>query len=301
MPSSPRRRRPRLTATSRIRRARPAARPAPPPAPAAPAAPPPLPPAPPARRAARGLLLPVAVLLVGLAALGTLWIASRSLAATEAQLTLTAQSQAAQRFTEAVGQLGSAKADIRLGAIYGLDSLIRDSAKDAARSVEVLTAFVRSRAPIEHCAGDTAQALQRPAEDVQAAITVIARRGSVSGDRLNLSRACLAGADLTQAHLDRADLTGTDLSRANLARARLRSADLSDGVLVQTDLTGADLRREEGADAWTTRLRQANLTGANLTSANLTGADLAGAELTSARLTGADLTGADLREATGVS
>ncbi|GAA2788007.1 hypothetical protein GCM10010452_15380 [Crossiella cryophila] len=245
----------------------------------------------------------MAALVVGVAALGSLWFTSRSLAATEAQLVLSAQTQAAQRFTEAVGQLGADKLDVRLGAIYGLDGLIRDSAKDAARGVEVLTAFVRTRAPIENCGdGATAQALQRPAEDVQAAITVIGRRGSPAGDRLNLTRACLAGADLHQAQLDRADLSGTDLSRANLARARLRSADLSDGVLVQADFTGADLRREDSSPAaWTTRLRQANLTGANLTSANLTGADLAGAELTSARLTGADLTGADLREATGLN
>ncbi|MCK2242903.1 MULTISPECIES: pentapeptide repeat-containing protein [unclassified Crossiella] len=301
MPSSPRRRRPRLTATaSRIRRTRvrpPAPVPVVPPS-FSPSAPPVLPPG---RR--RGWVLPVAALVVGVAALGSLWFTSRSLAATEAQLALSARTQVAQRFTEAVGQLGSDKLDVRLGAIYGLDGLIRDSAQDAPRGVEVLTAFVRTRAPIENCGdGATAQALQRPAEDVQAAVTVIGRRGSPAGDRLNLTRACLAGADLHQAQLDRADLSGTDLSRANLARAKLRSADLSDGVLVQTDFTGADLRREDSSGAaWTTRLRQANLTGANLTSADLSGADLSGAELTSAQLTGANLTGADLREATGLS
>lgn len=298
MPSSPRRRRPRLTAAgSRIRRRRPVSRPATP-APPAPVLAPPAAPRP--RR--RGWLLPVAALLVGVAALGSLWFTSRSLAATEAQLALTARSEAAQRFSAAVGQLGSDKLDIRLGAIYGLDGLIRDSAPDAARGVEVLSAFVRTRAPIEQCgAGDTAQALQRPAADVQAAITVIGRRGSPAGDRLDLTRACLAGADLQQARLDRANLNGTDLSRANLANARLRSADLSDSMLVQADFSGADLRRDETASAWTTRLRQANLTGANLSSADLSGADLAGAELTSARLTGANLTGADLNQATGVS
>ena len=53
------------------------------------------------------------------------------------------------RYTKAVEQLGSDKLDVRIGGIYALERIARDSARDHPAVMEVLTAFIRehSREP----------------------------------------------------------------------------------------------------------------------------------------------------------
>ncbi len=53
------------------------------------------------------------------------------------------------RYTKAIEQLGSDKLDVRIGGIYALERIARDSAKDHPTVMEVLTAFIRehSREP----------------------------------------------------------------------------------------------------------------------------------------------------------
>jgi len=87
----------------------------------------------------------------------------------------------------------------------------------------------------------------------------------------------LAGVDLSKAQLRQADLSEADLHGADLRRANLREANLN----------GADLR---GA-----RLYRANLNRAYLAGANLMDADLYRVYLGRADLCGANLRGADLR------
>jgi hypothetical protein len=76
--------------------------------------------------------------LVGLAALAGIFVGwqqlqiDRDQSRTDrqqltAQLTLTRQGQVAERFTRAVDQLGSARLEQRLGGIYGLERIARDS------------------------------------------------------------------------------------------------------------------------------------------------------------------------------
>jgi hypothetical protein len=82
---------------------------------------------------ARGRLL---TLGAGLFAAGALWFTARS-------FTLSREGQATDRYTKAVEQLGSDKLDVRIGGIYALERLARDSARDHPTVIEVLTAFIR--------------------------------------------------------------------------------------------------------------------------------------------------------------
>ena len=50
-------------------------------------------------------------------------------------------------FTRAIDQLGSEKMEVRLGGIYALERIARDSQKDKGPILEVLTAYVRQNAP----------------------------------------------------------------------------------------------------------------------------------------------------------
>jgi hypothetical protein len=199
---------------------------------------------------------------------------------------LAEQEQATDRYTKAIEQLGSDKLDVRIGGIYALERVARDSARDHPTVMDVLAAFVREHSrepwpPPDHPASQ--EPSTRP--DVQAAVTVIGRRTHGRDIQpVDLSGARLVRANLAHAHLARADLTGADLTQADLTDANLIEAHLSDANLTGTDLSGAYLM--------SATLSRAVLIRATLTRATLTDADLTDADLTDAVLNGATLTGA---------
>jgi uncharacterized protein YjbI with pentapeptide repeats len=217
-------------------------------------------------------------------------------------------------------QLASDKIAMRLGGIYALEGVMNTSERPEQYRgpvLEMLCAFVR-----EYTIGKTVS--EKPAIDIQAALTVIGRRkgqelpdlAKVNIPGANLSRANLRGADLNSAYLNSAYLSRVDLTGANLIGANLTGANLTDATLSRVDLTGADLTGANlgladlngaylsganltGANLSRTNLRSADLSGANLRGASLIGTNLSvaypiGADLTGANLRGADLTGANL-------
>ncbi len=199
---------------------------------------------------------------------------------TAGTLHLNRQGQITERFTKAIEQLGDSKLDVRLGGIYALERIARDSASDHRTIMEVLTAFLR-----EHSREATqaqASATQKDAGwrlrgDLQAVATVLGRRrrereGAL--DQLNLQGVHLEEVIIQDANLEEAFLLGANLERANLVGANLEGAFLTIANLKGAFLTIANLKR-------------ANLLGADLRGAHLEGADLGGA-----RLEGADLRGA---------
>ena len=153
------------------------------------------------------------------------------------------EGQITERFTKAIAQLGDDKMAIRLGGIYALERIARDSEKDHGPIMEVLTAYVRENATKE---GEYAEkAAQGPTIDIQAILTVLGRRETTDGNRLNnpldLSNTHLVGAELGRANLHLAFLVGANLSRAILNRANLRDANLQDANLEGAKLRGAIL------------------------------------------------------------
>jgi uncharacterized protein YjbI with pentapeptide repeats len=202
-------------------------------------------------------------------------------------------------------QLASDKMAMRLGGIYALEGVMNASERPEQYRgplLEMLCAFVR-----EYTIGKTV--FEKPAIDIQVALTVIGRRKGQELPDLakanipgaNLSGANLRGADLDGAHMNSAYLSGANLSGANLLGANLSGANLTSAKLNRVDLTGANLTGANLglADLNGAYLSSANLSGANLGGANLRGADLTGANLRSANLRGANLSvayliGADL-------
>ena len=245
-----------------------------------------------ARDAARGRLLTFGA---GLFAAGALVYTARNFTLSRRTYELTEQGHVTDRYTKAIEQLGSDKLDVRIGGIYALERVARDSARDHPTVMEVLTAFVREHSrdqwqfsAEDAPADDVHKLTTRP--DVQAGLNVIRRRDSGHDrDHLDLSGAILGiFANLNGANLNRALLVRAKLTAANLSGSNLSGANLVRTHLFSADLTGADLT---GANVY-----DANLIGATLSSANLTGAFLARADLTDADLTGADLTRADLTD-----
>jgi uncharacterized protein YjbI with pentapeptide repeats len=221
------------------------------------------------------------------------------------QQQLSRQGQITDRFTKAVeqlGQSGSQKIDVRLGAIYALQRIMRDSRSDQPAVVDILSAFIRVHAPASRRApGKLFSAKPAPPPvDIQAALTVLARRNpDLDGEgRVDLSQADLSQAALSGADLEGADLAGADLRGAVLRGAVLRGANLGHTGLSRADLEGADLEGAYLVNADLRRvylmsadLRRVNLISVNLVGAYLLDADLSHADLSDANLRGADLTG----------
>jgi uncharacterized protein YjbI with pentapeptide repeats len=238
---------------------------------------------------------------------------------------LNRQGQITERFTRAIEQLGHEQLDVRVGGIFALERIARDSTDDRGPIVEVLTAYVREHAPWppqspragvtrtaqidprdEHAAPaaeptDDPSQDRRPETDVQAALTVLGRRlrdheGEVF---LDLTSTDLRGARLTGAHLEKAELQGCHLENATLAdahldKAKLWNAHMQGALLFRAQLKGAGLH---GAHLEGAALPDAMLAGAGLHEAHLDGANLEAAHLETAMLPDAHLERAQLARA----
>jgi len=180
------------------------------------------------------------------------------------------------RFTAAVNNLSTAGDDkmaTRLGGIYALERIARDSAEDHWTIMEVLTAYVRDKRPwdatAKHDEDDKLTAStelatpRRLPTDIQALLTVIGKR-NVEYDKDNLLT--LDNADLAYADLRELNFAKADFHFVNLVLADLRGADLHNANILATNLSGAYLvgANLRGASLQLSTLRRVDLSGANL-------------------------------------
>jgi hypothetical protein len=155
------------------------------------------------------------------------------------------ESRVTERFTRAIEHLGATdntgarRLEIRLGGIYGLERIARDSEDDYWPVMEVLTAYIREHAPWldPRVAAGFAGAMPPPPQggdaaggiapsgpppmasgrvvlpsDIRAIVAVLKRRrrfywsGEEGEEFLDLSRSDLRGGNFGQIHLEAADL-----------------------------------------------------------------------------------------------
>jgi hypothetical protein len=175
-----------------------------------------------------------------------------------------------ERFTKSVEQLGSKNIDVRLGGIYSLERIAKDSPKDHWTVMEVLTAFVRNKSPVPKGWADATpqkrQLLPDVTTDVQSALTVIGRRVAEND---NVSRT-------PYTRFRRLDLQSSNLSSADLTRANLKNTNFRGTVLYNATIVVADLRETDlqGAYFNGARLGSTNLGSARLLDTNFDGADI---------------------------
>ena len=265
----------------------------------------------------------IAAVVGGGIALGQLQVARKR---HEEQTRADLQRRITESFTKAVEQLGSDKLAIRLGGVYTLERISKESSDDYWTVMETLTGFVREHARWKESEGAAAshtvarfyqgddqsdQADHGPRTDVAAVLAVIMRRSRENRERevreklrLSLMGTDLRGATLRGAHLERAVLRGVHLGRADLAGAHLERAGLAGAhfdraVLTDAHLEGAFLRGAhlEGAVLDGAHLEGAVLIEAHLEGAVLIKAHLEGAVLIKAKFEGAILSGAHLERA----
>ncbi|MGX1810502.1 pentapeptide repeat-containing protein [Nocardia sp. NPDC055321] len=226
-----------------------------------------------------------------IAALAALWFTSQSLRATGDQYGLAKQTAITDRFNKAVEQLANKEAlDVRLGGIYSLERLANDAPDTSPVVFEVLGAFVRTHSPKNSDCGKDEDFELAP--DIQAVLTVIGRRDMTRKEPIDLSKSCMAAADLDGANLQGAKLNGANLQRAGLNNANLTGASASKVQL--------DYARFWGTNLTNTRFYSADLrwtvyVGTTLDGTVFSEADLRGANLQHAEMRRVDLSQADLR------
>jgi hypothetical protein len=204
------------------------------------------------------------------------------------QVHISRQGQITDRYSKAVDQLDSRSVDVRIGSIYAMERIAKNSAADRNAILFLLGAFVRIHSPWPVGAPDGPQHpsaavdenlpwMRVRAPDIQAAMGTLGRLPQAREEpAISLSRV-----DLRSVALRDSRLNGSRFRYANLARSVLAGVWLE-----HADLTAADLRR--------TSLDHAHLAGANLSRASLQGANLRHADLRRASLRGANLRGANL-------
>lgn len=228
-----------------------------------------------------------------------------------------------ERFSRAVEQLVNDNIAVRLGGIYSLERIAKDSKKDGLTILEILTAFVRENADFKERSSAHLEAESNNGKtgkkvgeekllstlkiDVQAALTVIGRlneKNEEENQRLDLHSTDLRGADLHGASLQgvnfiNANLQGANLNGANLQKVNLRNANLQNAKLFRVNLQGANLidANLQGADLDLANLREAEIWKTQLQGARLRAANLQGAKLPGAKLQGANLSGVENLEA----
>jgi uncharacterized protein YjbI with pentapeptide repeats len=198
------------------------------------------------------------------------------------------------RYPIAIQQISNSEETVRIGGIYSLEEIAKDSQKDYWTVIEVLTSYVRQKSPLpneiqrwikiqsqkEELTENEEQKLKEDLKklpgvnfDVQAALTVIARHNikQEESQKLNLSFSNLKEANLNEGNFKGANFNDSCLLKVDFQDAILNSANLERAFLTQASLMGADLRE--------TKLRLADFTEANLRKANLYKADLNQAKL----------------------
>lgn len=192
------------------------------------------------------------------------------------------QSLLNERYQRSAEMLGSKDLSVRIGGIYALKQLAKDSPwRFHVEVMRVFAAFVRL--PTEDprikfvTEGDVGQdnQIRKIRADVEAVMQAIGYRSS-EGIALEQNE------KPSVLYLRDAVLNHLEVDHANFSRGWLTNVNLSDAKLPHVILSGA-------------RLRLANFTRANLTQANLSRAKFWGADMTEAVLSDANLSGADFR------
>ncbi|MGU9963282.1 MAG: pentapeptide repeat-containing protein [Candidatus Halichondribacter symbioticus] len=159
-----------------------------------------------------------------------------------------------EQISRAVEQMGAYKQgvgeksyepniEVRLGGLYSLQRIMKDSPKDEETIAKIFYAYVRENTKKD----ETKEKNTQPRVDVQTALDVIGQFNRMWKEqnkeipqeiRLNFSNANFAGYFFTDINFSGADLFYADLENANL-----EGVDLSGAILFGANLTNADLSK----------------------------------------------------------
>jgi len=206
----------------------------------------------------------------------------------------------ADLFTKAVEQLGATREkgsgddrvlepniEVRVGAIYALERISRDSERDHIAVIETLCAYIRNNfEAVSLRPFDSYTELPSARIDLQVAVQVIGRRSSVRVGyeidqrcRLDLSRVNFTGVDFSHGKFNFASFRSCRMFNVNFESANLNGAQFDNSIIASTSFFNAAMKG--------TSFDRSNMSS----SANFYGLDAPRCCITAV---GAELAGADL-------
>lgn len=223
-----------------------------------------------------------------------------------------------ERFIKAIELLSDDRIQMRLGGVYSLERIARDSKEDHPVVMDVLLAFIRDRSQRRINSKDSflqdfmnqidAQKSMNQidakntnnTEDIRSAILVVVQRNrkyDKENFEPNLQHACLDGLNLSNLNLEKfnfsnASLKGTILKGSRLAYANFNMANLDNAKLQNTKAFSASfmyssmkwVRLDSNSSWMNVDLRYATLNEANINGATLDRSDLRFASFKKAKL-----------------
>ena len=166
---------------------------------------------------------------------------------------------------------------VRLGALYALERIAQDSIRDHVSVMEILCAYVRQNSP-RKTRKDDHEKLTQIREDIQAALTIIGRRGKWQNGKkhlkqeeqqnysINLQNCDLHGASLNSTNFSKARFDNSDLTQTDISQSNLDYANFTDAMLFRTTFGEADIKY---AKFVRTVARMVEFSGANMSCAQL--------------------------------
>jgi uncharacterized protein YjbI with pentapeptide repeats len=195
----------------------------------------------------------------------------------------------------------------RLGALYSLERLLRESEKDQRAILETLCAYIRENSPVElPDQPDAIDLLYRgrtqpsPTRrtDIQAALTVLGRRSQSvrkrardEGWSLDFRNSNLSAYDFANLAFD-----GSDFSHSLLNSAILTGASFANCTFTRVVLYQADMRRTSFRSS---TFKNCTVDKAQIEQTDFSLAKIVGTDLRGAKIVSFDIRGADIEEAFG--
>lgn len=222
--------------------------------------------------------------------------------------------------------------EVRIGAIFALERIMKDSEKDAASVVDTLAAYVREncgkptlvceipspidfestrewlnaiqnyvghvRSPEQGSLVARARALRDQPRvnraDINTALTVIGRRPDWLKDPEKFKSQTSEIPDLQNVNFLGWDLREFDLSWCNLSGANMQGANMLDANMQGANMSHAQM---QGAELINAQMQGANMSGANMQGAYMLVANMQGVDMSYAQMQGADMTNAKMQGA----
>jgi hypothetical protein len=212
----------------------------------------------------KDLVLAVAQILGGTALLSGLYFTWRT-------LQVNREGQITERFTRAIDQLGDESLETRLGGIYALEQIAKETQEYYWPIMQILSSYVKHRAPLnpEVQLGDPAETkLGHTDEGIQAIISILGSRvGEFRKEeerRIDLQRTSLLHTNFGFGNFTGAWFSSADLRHSYFGHANLREASFMNANLRQVVFN--DVRNLKGVD-----FHKANLEGAEIRGVDLEG------------------------------
>jgi uncharacterized protein YjbI with pentapeptide repeats len=209
---------------------------------------------------------------------------------------LSNEQQITNRFTETIRLLSDSNRDIRIGALYALERLCKDSEKDKISILQIINAYIRNRAPqsskdILHrfvdsslnkaSSDDYSCSFYHPSNevyvfqvdttkqelDIQVAIAILGTNNSGQVP-LNFTGLNLQGIDFRALDLSNSDFSYCDLTSDDFGKATIDSCKFNNVVANETNFAVTKMRKSSFENSL---LQEANFYQADLSNSYIGG------------------------------